>query len=71
MKRRLAKGFTLFDVTYVDGSRTSHRKVPTAALADPNDEAAVKAIIEAQDREIAHASGRPRAAIKSVTRSRA
>lgn len=70
MKRRAVSSFVLFDVTYVDGSQTSHRKVPSAALTEPDAEAAVKAVIEAQDREIALASGRPRGAIKAVVRSR-
>lgn len=70
MKRRAESSFLMFDVTYVDGTQTSHRKVPNAALEDPKDEDAIKAIIEAQDREIGLASGRPRAVIKSVARSR-
>jgi hypothetical protein len=70
MKRRAASSVVLFDVTYVDGSQTSRRKVPSAMLADPQPEAAVKAAIEAQDREIATASGRPRGVIKTVARSR-
>jgi hypothetical protein len=70
MKRRAVNSFVLFDVTYVDGSQSSRRKVPQATLAEAGGEAAIKAIIEAQDREIAIASGRPRGAIKSVVRSR-
>lgn len=70
MKRRADSSFILFDVTYVDGSQTSRRKIASAALAESKDEAAVKAVIEAQDREIAIASGRPRGAIRSVARSR-
>jgi trehalose-6-phosphatase len=70
MKRRSESSFVLFDVTYADGTQSSRRKIPNAALEDPKDEAAVKALIEAQDRTIAIASGRPRGAIKSVARSR-
>ena len=70
MKRRADSSFILFDVTYVDGSQTSRRKIASAALTESKDEAAVKAVIEAQDREIAIASGRPRGAIRSVARSR-
>lgn len=70
MKRRADSSFLLFDVTYVDGSQSSRRKIPSSALAEPKDEAAVKAAIEAQDRDIAIASGRPRGPIKSVARSR-
>jgi len=70
MKRRSVSSFMMFDVTYADGSQSSHRKIPAAALAEAKDEAAIKAVIEAQDREIALASGRSRGEIKSVTRSR-
>ena len=70
MKRRADSAFVLFDVTYVDGSQTSRRKVPAALLKDPQADAAVKAAIEAQDREIALASGRARGVIRSAARSR-
>ncbi|MBW4093725.1 MAG: hypothetical protein HIU82_21910 [Proteobacteria bacterium] len=71
MKRRADSSFLLFDVTYVDGTQSSRRKIASAALFEPKDDAEVKAAIEAQDREIAIASGRPRGPIKSVARSRA
>ncbi|MGH7043437.1 MAG: hypothetical protein ACREFY_15105 [Acetobacteraceae bacterium] len=70
MKRRADSSVLLFDVTYVDGSQSSRRKIPSASLSEPKDEAAIKAAIEAQDRDIALASGRPRGAIRSVARSR-
>jgi hypothetical protein len=70
MKRRAASAFVLFDVTYVDGSQTSRRKVPASVLLDPQPDAAVKAAIEAQDRDLALASGRPRGEIRSAARSR-
>jgi hypothetical protein len=70
MKRRTLSSFVLFDVTYDDGSRTSRRKVPSSVLEGLDGEAAAKAVVEAQDREIALASGRPRGVVKSMTRSR-
>ena len=70
MKRRTLSSFVLFDVTYDDGTRTSRRKVPSSILAGLEAESEVKAAIEAQDREIGLASGRPRGVIKSLTRSR-
>jgi len=70
MKRRVVSSFVLFDVIYDDGSRSSRRKVPSSVLDDLDGEAAIKAAIEAQDREIGLASGRPRGVIKSLTRSR-
>jgi hypothetical protein len=70
MKRRAVSNFVFFDVTYADGSQSSNRKVPQLTLEDPGGEAAIRAVIEAQDRQIAIASGRPRGEIKSVKRSR-
>jgi hypothetical protein len=70
MKRRSESSFVLFDVTYVDGSRSSNRKVLSSILESFEGEAAAMAAIEAQDREIATASGRPRSDIKSIQRKR-
>lgn len=70
LKRRSESSFVLFDVLYVDGTRSSNRKVPLAALGGLDGDAPAKAMIEAQDREIALASGRPRPDIRSVARSR-
>lgn len=64
-------GFILYDVLYEDGTRSSNRKVVSAAL-DPFDrDASVRALIERQDRAIAEASGRQRGPIKSISRSSA
>jgi len=70
MKRRSLSSFVLFDVTYVDGSRSSNRKVLSTVLDGFEGEAAATAVIEAQDREIASASGRPRSDIKLIKRVR-
>lgn len=70
MKRRAESAFVLFDVTYVDGTVTSNRKVLGTVLRGLDGDEAAKPAIEAQDREIGRASGRPRGAIKSVARSR-
>ncbi|MGH7119223.1 MAG: hypothetical protein ACREFP_09595 [Acetobacteraceae bacterium] len=69
MKRRVDSAVVLFDVTYADGSRSSRRKVPKSVADGQSGEAAVKAAIEAQDREIALSSGRDRGPIKAVVRS--
>jgi hypothetical protein len=61
--------FVLFDVLYEDGLRTSNRKVPTSELDNIDGDAAAKTYIEAQDRKIAETSGKPRASVKSVSRS--
>jgi hypothetical protein len=71
MKSRSLSTFVFFDVTYVDGSKRSNRKVLSAVLKGLDGDAAAQPAIEAQDEEIARASGRPRVDIKSVTRSRA
>jgi hypothetical protein len=61
--------FVMFDIVYEDGSRSSHRKVPSAELGGLDRDLPAKAIIEAQDEQIALLSGRPRRDIKSITRS--
>jgi hypothetical protein len=68
MKRRSESSFVLFDVTYIDGSRSSNWKVPTTTVEEGED--AAKAAIETQDQRVALASGRPQGVIKSVQRSR-
>jgi hypothetical protein len=68
-KKPADDAFILFDVLYEDGSRTSNRRIATAALDPIDGDASAKAVIEDQDRKIAEMSGRPRAAVKSVTRS--
>jgi hypothetical protein len=65
-----AHGFVFFDVLYEDGARSSNRKVPSSELGGADGDAPAKPYIEAQDREIALISGRPRGMIKSINRSR-
>jgi len=61
--------FILFDVHYEDGTRTSNRKVPSAALGGLEGDAPAQSIIESQDQEIARRSGRERGAIKFIARA--
>ena len=68
-KRRIETAFVMFDVLYLDGTRSSNRRVPATALTGFEGDAPAKAIIEAQDREIGLTSGRPRPDIKAVSRS--
>lgn len=68
-KRPNNSEFVAFDVVYADGSRSSNRKIPSAALGGLDGDAPAKVMIEAQDEKIAALSGRPRREIKSVTRS--
>ncbi len=68
-KQPAGNGFVLFDVVYVDGARTSNRKVPASEVGGLDGDAPARAFIEAQDRKIAEMSGNPRGAIKSITRS--
>lgn len=71
VRRKTGGEFTAFDIVYEDGSRSSNRRIANAELAERSDDAAVRAILEAQDRKVAVLSGRPRGRIKSVTRSAA
>ena len=61
---------TLAAVLYEDGSRTSNRKVPGSELGGIDGDLPAKPYIEAQDRQIAEISGKPRGPIKSLTRVR-
>jgi hypothetical protein len=69
MKSRASTSFVMFDVVYADGTRRSNRKVPASVLAGLDGDEPARGIIEAQDREIAAASGRPRSDVKSIVRS--
>ncbi len=68
-RRKIETSFVAFDVLYIDGSRSSNRRVPATALTGLDGDEPAKTIIEAQDREIGLASGRPRADIRSVSRT--
>lgn len=68
-RSKIEAEFVLFDVVYEDGSRTSNRKVPSAAAGGLDGDAAVRAVIETQDAEIAERSGRSRGKIKLITRA--
>ncbi len=59
----------LFDVLYEDGTMTSNRKVPSSALGGLEGDGPARAVIEAQDREIAERSGRLRSPIRSISRA--
>ena len=67
---RRIEEFIFFDVLYEDGTRTSNRKVPGSELADFDRDLLAKTFLEAQDRQIAEISGKPRSPIKSLTRVR-
>lgn len=69
-KKPTAKAeFVLFNVLYQDGTQTSNRRVPGSLLDSLDGDAPAKAFIEAQDREIAERSGRPRGPIKTIKRA--
>jgi hypothetical protein len=59
----------MFVVVYEAGSRSSNRKVSASALAGLDGDEPARGIVEAQDREIAAASGRPRSDVRTITRS--
>jgi hypothetical protein len=62
--------FVFFDVLYDDGSRSSNRRVPSSEIGGLDGDEPAKAIIEAQDRDVAKMSGKPRGEIKSISRSK-
>jgi len=61
--------YVLFDVLYEDGTLRSNRRVPAAALGGLDGDEPARAIIEAQDREIAEKSGMPPSRVKSLFRA--
>ncbi len=70
MAKRPATGkFVLFDVYYEDGSRRSNRKVPAELLGGLDGDAPARTVIQAQDNEIALASGKSALAISKLVRS--
>jgi hypothetical protein len=69
MKSRASTAFVMFDVVYADGTRSSNRKVLASLLDGLDGDEPARGIVEAQDREIAAASGRPRSDVKSITRT--
>ncbi len=69
MKSRSASSVVMFDVVYEDGTRSSNRKVAASALGGLDGDEPARGLVEAQDREIAAASGRARSDVKSIVRS--
>jgi hypothetical protein len=69
MKSRASTSFVMFDVVYEDGTRSSNRKVSASQLAGLDGDEPARGIVEAQDRDIAIASGRARSHVKSIVRS--
>ncbi len=65
----IESGYVLFDVLYEDDSRTSNRRVPRAVLGGVDGDEAARKVIEEQDNVIAEKAGRPRVAIKKITRT--
>jgi len=63
--------FVFFDVVYEDGSQQSNRKIAASEVSGLEGDLPAQAHFEAQDREIAERSGRPRGPIKSIARSKA
>lgn len=61
--------FTMFDVVYEDGSRTSNRRVPTSLLGGLDGDEPARTTIVEQDRVISEKSGNPPLAIATITRS--
>ena len=61
--------FVLFDVFYADGTQRSNRKVPAEILGGLDGDEPARKVIEAQDSEIAKASGKNAVEITRISRS--
>ena len=61
--------FVLFDVVYEDGSQRSNRKVPADLLGGLDGDEPARKVIQAQDVEIAKASGKDTPAIARIMRA--
>ena len=61
--------FALFDVTYVDGTQRSNRRVPASVLGGLDGDEPAKVAIHEQDLAIAEKSGQPALEIKSIKRA--
>jgi hypothetical protein len=61
--------FTMFDVVYEDGSRTSNRRVLTSLLGGLDGDEPARTAIEEQDQAISEKSGKPPLAIATLVRS--
>ncbi|MDZ4737353.1 MAG: hypothetical protein SGJ07_13490 [Rhodospirillaceae bacterium] len=68
-KKQASSGPVLFNIVYQDGTLSSNRKVPGETVGGLDGDAPARSFIEAQDREIAEMSGRPRGPIKTIVRS--
>lgn len=60
--------FAFFNIVYEDGSQRSNRRVPADILGGLEGDEPARGYIMEQDREIAHKSGKPPLAIKSIER---
>ena len=61
--------FAFFNVVYEDDTQRSNRRVPAELLGGLEGDEPARGYIMEQDREIAEKSGRPLAAIQSISRS--
>jgi hypothetical protein len=61
--------FVLFNVLYEDGSQRSNRRVPSSVLGGHDGDDPARAVVEAQDQDIAEKSGIPAIRIKSLRRA--
>lgn len=67
--KSLDSEFTMFDVVYEDGSRTSNRRVPTSLLGGLDGDEPARVAIAEQDQAISEKSGKPPLAIAKLVRS--
>lgn len=63
------RGFVLFDVVYVDGTRASNRRIPSEILGGLDGDEPARHLIAQQDEVIAQKAGRARREIQSLMRA--
>jgi hypothetical protein len=68
-KQKIEDNFQFFDVTYEDGSKSSHRKINAAGLSKDEIEAFALTEIMNQDRKIADKGGKNRGTVKTLVKS--
>ncbi len=68
-KIRVEDNIVFYDVTYEDGTRSSHRKINAAGLQRDEIEAFALTEIMNQDRKISEVSGKERGPVREIARS--
>jgi hypothetical protein len=68
-KQKIEDNFVFYDVTYVDGAKSSRRKINAPGFEGAELEAFAMTELMTQDRKIADMGGKDRGAIKGIQKS--